>query len=205
MLAPPKISVYAVRGLTWDTFLVTSFSKCSSTDLVQLYVAWVDIEELAPLEFPFDALEGLILPAKKRQLLIRTIESVRRQAQHREISPIVYKLNSSSYITNRLCLLFHGAPGTGKSLAAQCVANFVQRPLLLLTSGMTVDDATFVSVLGHLLKLAKRWDCLVLLEHVDTVMERRSVAELEKTAILTGKLRNAREESLGMLMLGIRK
>lgn len=197
MLAPATISVYAVRELVWCMLQRILYLTVSFTDCICLYVANVNLEELVPLEFPLDALGKLILPDKKKELLVKAIEAVQTQTQHQQVAPVVSKMDPQSNITDRLFLLFHGAPGMGKSLAAQCLANYTRRPLLLVTSGTKADEATSVDCFETAFKLARRWGCLVLLDHVDTVMETRGRESMERNAVVTGRLLQGHRERFG--------
>lgn len=134
---------------------------------------------------------------------MKAIETVLSQVQHQQVTPVVSQMGPRSKITERLYFLFHGVQGTGKSLAAKCLANYARRPLFIVSSGMKAGEATFISCLRTVFKLAKQWDCLVLMDHVDTVVEARSTADLERNAIVTGRLWKAHEKSFKMLMLGI--
>lgn len=188
MLAPADIYVYSVRGLTWCMLQGILLRTISSADLVHSYLACVNLEELEPMEFPRNSLKRLILPDKKKDLLVKAIEAVQARPQHHEVASAASKMDPHSKIMDRLFLLFHGAQGTGKSFAAQCFANYARRPLFHVTSGMKADEAKFIDSVRTVFKLAKRWDCLILLDHVETVMESRGAGDLERNAISTGKL-----------------
>lgn len=147
----------------------------------------MDLEELAPLEFPPDALRKLVISDKRKHILVKAIEAVQAQAQHQQIAPAASRVDPRSMVTGRLSPLFHGVPGTGKSLAAKCLANHARRPLFVVTSGMKADEDLFIGCLRTVFKLAKRWDCLVLMDHVDTVMKSRGMEDLERNVIVTGQ------------------
>ena len=148
----------------------------------------MNLEELESLDFTPDALGRLILPKEKKQLLVRAIESVQKQTEYPRVVPDATKLIPGSNMTDRLFLLLHGSPGTGKSLAAQCLANHARRPLFLVTSGMKAGEATFVDFLRTVFKLAKQWKCLVLMERMDIVVERLAMGkDLERNAIVNGR------------------
>lgn len=148
----------------------------------------MDLEDLAPLEFPLDALGKLILPDETKQLLVKAIQAVQTQTQYQQVPPAASKADHRLSITDRLFFLFHGGPGTGKSLTAQCLANFARRPLLFVTSGMKTDEASYADYLRDVFNYAKRWGCLVLMDHVDTVVECRSTNDFQRNAIVTGRL-----------------
>lgn len=45
----------------------------------------MNLEELTPLEFPLDALEQLILPNEKKQLLVKAIEAILGQTEYQQV------------------------------------------------------------------------------------------------------------------------
>lgn len=159
--------------------------------MVHRYVVRVDLEDLAPLEFPADALERLILPYEKKKLLVRAIEAFYSKTDSQQTVPAASKMNVLSETSDRLYFLFHGAPGTGKSLAAQCLANYARRPLFVVTSvtsGMRTDRGTYFGFVSGVFELGTRWGCFVLMDHVDVFLEKQSRAGLQMSAIAIGRL-----------------
>lgn len=121
-------------------------------------------------------------------MLVKTVESVQRQTLPQQVTPLSSRVDLRSNITDRLFLLFHGATGTGKSLAAQCLADYARHPLFIVTSGTKTHEATFIDCLRTVFKLAKHWGCMVLMDHVDTVMETRGKENVERNTTVTGRL-----------------
>lgn len=119
---------------------------------------------------------------------MKAIEAILGQTQSPQVGQAATHIFPPSKITDHLLLLFHGAPGTGKSLAAQCLADYARRPLLLITSGMKGDEATSVDCLRTAFKLARRWDCLVLIDHMETVFEERSATDFDRSTVVIGRL-----------------
>jgi SpoVK/Ycf46/Vps4 family AAA+-type ATPase len=102
---------------------------------------------------------------------------------------------------NRLILLLHGAPGTGKTLTAESVAEIVERPLYPVTCGDigTVPEDV-ESYLESVLNLGKTWQCVVLLDEADVFLEQRSLEDLQRNALVSVFLR-VLEYYDGMLIL----
>lgn len=146
----------------------------------------MDLEELAPLEFPVDPLRRLIITNDGKQLLVRAIEAVKAQSHHQQIAPETLRMDPRPMLMGRRFLLFHGSNGTGKSFAAQCLANHARRPLFVVTSGMKADEDA-IGCLRTVFKLAKRWDCLVLMDHLGTLMKSQGTSDFEGDVIVTGK------------------
>lgn len=147
----------------------------------------MNLDNLAPMEFHPEALKNLVLADDKKQLLEEAVISSRRKQEHQVQTP-VSKMDPHSKITDRLLLLFHGGPGTGKSLAAQCLANYARCPVFVIIPSAMKDDRVFFDRLRTVFQLAKRWNCLVLVDNADTVLARRAISQnVEHNAIITGK------------------
>lgn len=187
MLTPAYITVYSARALTWCMLLRILLQNISYADIIHPCLARVDLEELTPLGFPLDDLRRLILPEKEKKLLMKAIEAA--QTQHQQVAPAASAMDPRSHIADRLFILLHGPQGTGKSLAAQCLANYARRPLFIFTSSMmSTAEARLVDHLGDIFKLAKRWGCLVHIDHVDTIILKRNKTTMENNAAVPGRL-----------------
>jgi SpoVK/Ycf46/Vps4 family AAA+-type ATPase len=110
---------------------------------------------------------------------------------------------------NGLILLLHGGPGTGKTLTAEGVAEIAQKPLYrvcnspncseyahLMTriSQVTCGDVgtkaeEVEQYLESVLHLGKIWDCVVLLDEAEVFLERRSLDDLQRNALVSVFLR----------------
>lgn len=97
--------------------------------------------------------------------------------------------------------LLHGPPGVGKTFTAECVAEFVQRPLLSLNcSDIGVDLNQVESQLRRFFKMAKLWGAVVLLDEADVYLEQRTAQDLQRNCIVAAFLRSL-EYFKGVLFL----
>ncbi|KAK1971110.1 P-loop containing nucleoside triphosphate hydrolase protein, partial [Colletotrichum sublineola] len=100
-----------------------------------------------------------------------------------------------------LVLVLHGPPGVGKTLTAECVAEFSRRPLYIVSSG---DLGTSVSELdeklGRTLDLASMWKAVLLIDEADVFLERRSLNNMERNGLVSIFLR-ALEYYIGILFM----
>ena len=86
--------------------------------------------------------------------------------------------------------LLHGKPGVGKTFTAECVAEFVQRPLLSLScSDVGVDSAKVEENLMHFFRKAKLWGAVLLLDEADVYLEQRTARDLERNCLVAAFLR----------------
>ncbi|CAN9304631.1 unnamed protein product [Alternaria sp. RS040] len=89
-----------------------------------------------------------------------------------------------------LIMLLHGGPGTGKTLTAESIAEFVQRPLYRVTCGDIGTDAESVEkYLESALYIGSTWDCVVLLDEADVFLEERTKMDLQRNALVSVFLR----------------
>lgn len=102
---------------------------------------------------------------------------------------------------NGLILLLHGGPGTGKTLTAESVAEMAEKPLYRVTCGDVGTKAEEVEkYLESVLHLGQTWDCVVLLDEADVFLEQRSLADLQRNALVSVFLRIL-EYHTGILIL----
>jgi AAA+ superfamily predicted ATPase len=89
---------------------------------------------------------------------------------------------------NGLFILLHGGPGTGKTLTAESVAEIANKPLYRVTCGDIGTKAEDVEkYLEVVLLLGKIWGCVVLLDEADVFLEQRTLFDLQRNALVSGK------------------
>ncbi|KAH7125899.1 hypothetical protein EDB81DRAFT_810137 [Dactylonectria macrodidyma] len=89
-----------------------------------------------------------------------------------------------------LMLLFHGPPGTGKTLTAESVAEHAKKPLYRVTCGdIGTKPEAVERYLSEVLRLAKLWDCVVLLDEAEVFLQERSLTDLDRNALVSVFLR----------------
>ena len=97
--------------------------------------------------------------------------------------------------------LLHGKPGVGKTLTAECVAEYTRRPLLPLTPGdIGTDPVTVDKTLAKYFKLGESWGAIILLDEADVYLEARNFNDLERNSLVSVFLR-AMEYYQGILFL----
>ncbi|CAI0648926.1 unnamed protein product, partial [Colletotrichum noveboracense] len=84
----------------------------------------------------------------------------------------------------------HGPPGVGKTLTAECVAEFSRRPLYIVSSGDLGTSAEALDEkLGQTLDLASTWKAVLLIDEADVFLERRSLHDLGRNSLVSIFLR----------------
>ncbi|EED11527.1 conserved hypothetical protein [Talaromyces stipitatus ATCC 10500] len=82
-----------------------------------------------------------------------------------------------------LSVMLHGAPGLGKTLTAQAVAEQLQRPLYSVSAGELLHNAGVLEErLQGIFATAKHWNALLLLDEADVFLETRT----EKNHFMNG-------------------
>ncbi|MBA7492576.1 hypothetical protein ES702_03126 [subsurface metagenome] len=89
-----------------------------------------------------------------------------------------------------LILVLHGPPGVGKTLTAECVAEFSKRPLYIVSSGdLGTSSSVLDSKLSRILDLASTWKAVLLIDEADVFLERRSLHDMERNSLVSIFLR----------------
>lgn len=91
---------------------------------------------------------------------------------------------------NGLIILLHGAPGTGKTLTAESVAELAEKPLYRVTCGdIGTDPEGVEKYLDSVLYIGTMWECVVLLDEADVFLEERTPTDLQRNAVVSVFLR----------------
>ena len=100
---------------------------------------------------------------------------------------------NADFITNKgdsQIFLLHGKPGVGKTFTAECVAEFVQRPLLSLgCSDLGVQSDEIEQRMMSFFKKAKLWGAVLLLDEADIYLEQRTARDLDRNCLVAAFLR----------------
>lgn len=89
-----------------------------------------------------------------------------------------------------LFILLSGAPGVGKTATAEAVAQANGKPLFAITCGdLGITPSEVENSLQKIFRLADNWDCVLLLDEVDTFFSQRSRADstIAKSAMVAGE------------------
>ncbi|RMJ12185.1 hypothetical protein CDV36_008156 [Fusarium kuroshium] len=89
-----------------------------------------------------------------------------------------------------LVFLLHGKPGLGKTLTAESVADYLERPLFSISSGeLSTNVKDLEETLEEIFTLTKRWDTVCLLDEADVLLCKRNSAGMDRNAIVAVFLR----------------
>ena len=89
-----------------------------------------------------------------------------------------------------LIILLHGVPGVGKTSTAESIAAFTQKPLFPITCGDIGQTAESIEKkLEELFLLARKWDCVLLLDEADVFLASRTPGDIKRNAMVSVFLR----------------
>ncbi|KAF9231894.1 P-loop containing nucleoside triphosphate hydrolase protein [Melanogaster broomeanus] len=143
------------------------------------------VDHIGPITFDDKAWDHLVLD-ENTKTLIKGLVGVTNTS-------VMSKKLVTDVITGKgggLIAVLHGPPGTGKTLTAEAVAEHLQRPLYNISSvELSTKPETLESTLKNTLKLATAWDAVLLIDEADVFLEKRSLHELERNALVSAALR----------------
>ena len=140
---------------------------------------FVNINNLQPVSWSSSAINRLILDKDKKDLLKALVSNVNDlQSQ------------SGDIIANKgrgLTIVLHGPSGVGKTLTAECMAEYAKKPLIPLSVGnlVAVEDS-IEERLTEAFTTASRLGAILLLDEADVVLEARSFEDVRRNGIVSG-------------------
>jgi ATPase family associated with various cellular activities (AAA) len=151
----------------------------------------IDVQKLKPVKECTDAFDCLKIPTQRKTELQAVVES-------HFLKKSIEKSTGTGSLTqdlipgkgNGLCILLYGVPGVGKTATAHAVARASGKCLFPITCGdLGLKPKEVETALKGIFRLANIWDCVLLLDEVDTFFSQRSKgdATLTKNALSTGE------------------
>jgi ATPase family associated with various cellular activities (AAA) len=89
-----------------------------------------------------------------------------------------------------LVAVLHGPPGTGKTLTAEGIAELLKCPLYMVSAGeLGTDPRVLERSLTDILDIAHAWGAVLLLDEADVFLEKRSIHDIHRNALVSIFLR----------------
>lgn len=185
-LVPVEDAIAALAPLTDDQCLLAS-SMVRGYSFTEKKFLEFFIEKLEPVDWNTKCFEQLVLPDSQKELVQALV------AEHTQRTTDPAKAGFDDIVKGKgrgLVLVLHGPPGVGKTLTAECVAEFSQRPLYIVSSGDLGTSSTVLDErLSRTLDLASTWKAVLLIDEADVFLERRSLHDMERNSLVSIFLR----------------
>ena len=157
--------------------LCPSQISCYHIDSGKRYL--VNVNNLRPVSWSGSAINRLILDKDKKDLLKALVSNM--DGLQSKIGDIIANKGRG------LTIVLHGPSGVGKTLTAECVAEYAKKPLIPLSVGnlVAVDDC-IEERLTEAFANASRLGAILLLDEADVVLEARSFEDVRRNGIVSG-------------------
>ncbi|KAK8022906.1 hypothetical protein PG991_006787 [Apiospora marii] len=144
------------------------------------------VDEISDIEWNTDCFDQLVLdPISKESIQALVSNHAEERQQGRVAFDDIVKGKGQG-----LVFVLSGPPGVGKTLTAECVAECVQRPLYNVSSGDLGTDSTALDAkLAAIMDLASTWNAVLLIDEADVFLERRTLHDLPRNALVAVFLR----------------
>ncbi|KZT72256.1 P-loop containing nucleoside triphosphate hydrolase protein [Daedalea quercina L-15889] len=151
------------------------------------------LSRLRPIDWDDDAFEALVLGDKQRNLIHALVRE--HVAASNQFDDVIKGKGRG------LVGLLAGSPGCGKTLTAEAVAETTRRPLYAVSAGeLGTTPEAVEGRLMRVLELAQMWDAVLLLDEAEVFLQRRSVSDVKRNALVSIFLRQL-EYFQGILIL----
>ncbi|KAF2794256.1 P-loop containing nucleoside triphosphate hydrolase protein [Melanomma pulvis-pyrius CBS 109.77] len=188
---PWKSQLYDNNSPTDDEFLLMP-THIVGYDFLEKEWVRLPVSNIKPVLWNKQPFEDLVLPTDTKHL-VKAMVTVRASTikTKREQKSLPY--NDFDIIPgkgNGLIMLFHGSPGTGKTLTAESVAEIAEMPLYPITCGdIGIEPEKVEQYLQLVFMLGKRWNCVLLLDEADVFLEERTLTDLQRNSLVSVFLR----------------
>ncbi|KAF8636274.1 hypothetical protein AX17_003665 [Amanita inopinata Kibby_2008] len=155
---------------------------------------WLEfnVDQVKEIQWNDEAFKNLVIPSDRKNLLQSLVE-----AHHKGIGfDDFIKEKGQGLVVN----LF-GPPGVGKTFSAEATSEHVRRPLYVVGSGdLGTTAGDLDRNLERIFDIATAWRAIVLIDEADVFLEKRSLHDLERNAMVAVFLRHV-EYYRGILFL----
>ena len=162
LIASPVVLGFAFSEKLWLEFTVSGISD----------IVWNE-----------GAFDSLVLPDNQKSI-VKALVSSHAFHPSRNIDDIITGKGKG------LVAVLHGPPGTGKTLTAEGIADLLKCPLYMVSAGdLGTDPRNLEKELQNILDIAHSWGALLLLDEADVFLEKRSIHDIHRNALVSIFLR----------------
>ncbi|KAF0559059.1 P-loop containing nucleoside triphosphate hydrolase protein [Gigaspora margarita] len=156
-----------------------------------------EVSKFMDIQFDKVALDYLVMPQNKKEIikgLVKQYADPNKMTEENGLDPIRKKGNGCIF----LC---YGPPGTGKTLTAESVAEFLERPLWMLSvHELGAEPKDLEQQLAKILEISYAWKSVLLLDEADIYLEKRNTTDLKRN-MMVGVFLRLLEYYQGVLFL----
>ena len=125
------------------------------------------------------AFDSLVLPENQKSI-VKALVSSHAFHPSKSIDDIISGKGKG------LVAVLHGPPGTGKTLTAEGIADYLKRPLYVVSAGDLGTDASRLErEFQNILDVAHAWGALLLLDEADVFLEKRSIQDVHRNSLVS--------------------
>ena len=146
---------------------------------------WLEltVSGISDVVFNDQAFDSLVLPDNQKSI-VKALVSSHAFHPSKSIDDII------SGKGRGLCCVLHGPPGTGKTLTAEGIADLLKCPLYMVSAGdLGTDPRNLEKELQNILDIAHSWGAILLLDEADVFLEKRSIHDIHRNALVSIFLR----------------
>jgi len=160
-----------LEEITDEQYLIAS-PYCYGFSLNSKQWGEFQIDKISDITFRNNAYDSLVLNQETKDTMFSLVE---------------YSGEGKDIIDNKgggCIFLLHGAPGLGKTLTAEAIAETLHRPLYMVSVGeLGTNVETLDNNLRNILQIASSWNAVLLIDEVDIFLEKRDL-NIERNALV---------------------
>ncbi|MCJ1282180.1 hypothetical protein MMC26_001503 [Xylographa opegraphella] len=162
LIASPVVLGFAFSEKLWLEFIVSGINE---------------------IEWNEGAFESLVLPEDQKSIVKALVESHSFQGK-KNIDDVIQGKGRG------LVAVLHGNPGTGKTLTAESISELLKCPLYMVSAGeLGTNPRELEAELQKVLDIAHSWGAILLLDEADVFLEKRTVQDIHRNALVSIFLR----------------
>jgi ATPase family associated with various cellular activities (AAA) len=146
---------------------------------------WLEftVSGIRDVEWDEGAYDSLVLPENHKSI-VKSLVTSHKFSAAKNIDDVISGKGKG------LVAVLHGPPGTGKTLTAEGIAELLKCPLYMVSAGeLGTDPRVLERSLTDILDIAHAWGAVLLLDEADVFLEKRSIHDIHRNALVSIFLR----------------
>lgn len=146
---------------------------------------WLEftVSGIRDVEWSAGAYDSLVLPENQKSI-VKSLVTSHKFSAAKNIDDVISGKGKG------LVAVLHGPPGTGKTLTAEGIAELLKCPLYMVSAGeLGTDPRVLERSLTDILDIAHAWGAVLLLDEADVFLEKRSIHDIHRNALVSIFLR----------------